>query len=271
MMIEEVLERLRQRRPLVHVITNYVTIRDCANILLACGASPVMADAPQEAAAVTARCDGLVVNLGMLNEQKREAIRLSCAAAAAQGKPVVLDPVGAGSSEYRLGLALELLERGWISAVRGNAAELHALEDGDASSRGVDAEGTDGGLDAAERLQAFCRRYGVVAVQTGAVDLAASGKTVYRIYNGHPMMRRITGSGCMLSAVTGACCAAWPDQLLEACAGAACLMGVAGERAFARTEREQGGTGSFGVFLTDAVSRMEQDGWKGEMRFEIQC
>ena len=83
MMIEEVLERLRQRRPLVHVITNYVTIRDCANILLACGASPVMADAPQEAAAVTARCDGLVVNLGMLNEQKREAIRLSCAAAAA--------------------------------------------------------------------------------------------------------------------------------------------------------------------------------------------
>lgn len=273
------LAAVRAKRPLVHCITNYVTVNDCANALLAVGASPVMADDIAEAAEIASIADALVINIGTLNERTIRSMVKACRAAADKGIPLVLDPVGAGASRLRTETARSLVGDCRFSVIRGNASEIRALV-GDGATRGVDASEDDSAESAfaqtARTAAQLAGGTGSIVAVTGAVDIVTDGKRSLAIGNGHPLMARITGSGCMLSAVVGAFAGANPDRLLEATAAAACLMGLAGEGAAASARgaidagnsRGAGadpahaadrpiGTGSFRTALIDGLSLLD--------------
>ena len=255
-----ILREIRAFRPLVHCITNYVTVNDCANALLAVGARAVMSHAPEEAAEVTGGADALVLNLG--GTEYMDAMFLSGQAARQKGIPLVLDPVGAGGSSYRRMQAARLLRECQVSTVRGNAAELCALATGQAGVAGVDsalpgAEDTDG--KALEKLlSGLSKEQNCTAIASGAVDRVTDGKQLYRIGGGSPYMTRVTGTGCMASALLGAFLAGGrhlgcPD-VLSAAAGMA-YMALAGAHAAEELERQgRRGTGSYHIFLMDALS-----------------
>lgn len=252
-MLGDILDQTRRRRPLIHCITNYVTANDCANILLACGGSPIMADDPGEAAEVTAMCGGLVLNMGTPHPRRLEALRLAGAQANALGHPVVLDPVGAGSSAMRRNAAGQLLERVRFAAIRANASEVAALVRGAIARRGVDADTEDAAMDAAEENAGrLARETGAVVVVSGDTDIVTDGRTLYRVHNGHPMMRTVTGTGCQLSALLGAYVTANPERPLRAALAAVCAMGLCGEIAFDRLGPLDG-SASYRNYIIDAV------------------
>ena len=260
-MFAPLLQNLRDRQPLVHVINNYVTANDCANLLLACGASPIMADDPDDAPEITARAAGLVVNLGTLHRGTIPAMVACGKTANARGIPVVLDPVGAGASRLRTETALQLLGEVRFAVIRGNLSEMETLARGHGASRGVDSADrvTPDNLEACCALvQDFARRTGAVVAMSGTVDLVSDGKTVCCIRNGHPMMGLVTGTGCQLSCLAGAFAAANPDRPLEAAAAAVCAMGLCGEIAHTRLGPLDG-NGSYRTYILDAVCRLTPD------------
>lgn len=255
------LDRVRERRPLIHCITNYVTANDVANLLLACGASPIMADEPEEVEEITARCAGLCLNLGTPSRRTIPSLMRAGVKAGELGRPVVLDPVGVGASALRLRTAQELMARVPFTVLRGNVSELRALAGGQEHTRGVDAGGADAVTEAElERGVAFAkgtaRRTGTVVAVTGAIDLVSDGEQCVVIRNGRPEMGLVTGTGCQLSALTAACLAASPEHPLEAAAAAVCAMGVAGELAWARMS-PQDGNATYRDRIIDAVCRMD--------------
>ena len=255
------LDRVRERRPLIHCITNYVTANDVANLLLACGASPIMADEPEEVEEITARCAGLCLNLGTPSRRTIPSLMRAGVKAGELGRPVVLDPVGVGASALRLRTAQELMARVTFTVLRGNVSELRALAGGQEHTRGVDAGGADAVTEAElERGVAFAkgtaRRTGTVVAVTGAIDLVSDGEQCVVIRNGRPDMWLVTGTGCQLSALTAACLAASPERPLEAAAAAVCAMGVAGELAWARMS-PQDGNATYRDRIIDAVCRMD--------------
>ncbi|MBS5535647.1 MAG: hydroxyethylthiazole kinase [Eisenbergiella sp.] len=254
-------ERVKNQAPLIHNITNYVTVNDCANILLACGGSPIMADDLQEAEEITSLCAGLNINIGTLNQRTIPAMLAAGKKANACGHPVLLDPVGAGASRLRTETAEKLLKEVRFTAIRGNISEIKALALGMGTTRGVDADGmdavTDDTLDAAAAFTgAFARKTGAVVAVTGAVDMVTDGSDMYVIRNGHPMMRKVTGTGCMLSAMITAYLAANPGCPLDAVAAAVCAMGICGERAFSRLTPEEGNA-AYRNYIIDAVYHMD--------------
>jgi hydroxyethylthiazole kinase len=241
--------RVREAAPLVHNITNYVTVNDVANILLAAGASPIMADDPIDAEEITAICGGLVLNIGTLNQATIPAMLAAGKRANALGHPIVLDPVGAGASTLRTQTALRLLDELNIAVIRGNVSELKALAHGTGDTHGVDASLADAITEQTlPELASFARDYaratGAVIAITGAIDLVASDTRAYAIRNGHAWMTRITGSGCMLSALVGAFVVANPEFVLEASAAAVANMGVAGQLAWERVAGSGVGAGA---------------------------
>lgn len=255
------LDRVRERRPLIHCITNYVTANDVANLLLACGASPIMADEPEEVEEIMARCAGLCLNLGTPSRRTIPSLMRAGVKAGELGRPVVLDPVGVGASALRLRTAQELMARVTFTVLRGNVSELRALAGGQEHTRGVDAGGADAVTEAElERGVAFAkgtaRRTGTVVAVTGAIDLVSDGEQCVVIRNGRPEMGLVTGTGCQLSALTAACLAASPEHPLEAAAAAVCAMGVAGELAWARMS-PQDGNATYRDRIIDAVCRMD--------------
>ena len=255
------LDRVRERRPLIHCITNYVTANDVANLLLACGASPIMADEPEEVEEITARCAGLCLNLGTPSRRTIPSLMRAGVKAGELGRPVVLDPVGVGASALRLRTAQDLMARVTFTVLRGNVSELRALAGGQEHTRGVDAGGADAVTEAElERGVAFAkgtaRRTGTVVAVTGAIDLVSDGEQCVVIRNGRPEMGLVTGTGCQLSALTAACLAASPERPLEAAAAAVCAMGVAGELAWARMS-PQDGNATYRDRIIDAVCRMD--------------
>ena len=255
------LDRVRERRPLIHCITNYVTANDVANLLLACGASPIMADEPEEVEEITARGAGLCLNLGTPSRRTIPSLMRAGVKAGELGRPVVLDPVGVGASALRLRTAQELMARVTFTVLRGNVSELRALAGGQEHTRGVDAGGADAVTEAElERGVAFAkgtaRRTGTVVAVTGAIDLVSDGEQCVVIRNGRPEMGLVTGTGCQLSALTAACLAASPERPLEAAAAAVCAMGVAGELAWARMS-PQDGNATYRDRIIDAVCRMD--------------
>ena len=238
-MFATILENVRKTCPLVHNITNYVTVNDCANIVLACGASPIMADDIGEVAEITALCAALNINIGTLNSRTIDSMLLAGKTANALGHPVVFDPVGAGASRLRTDTARRLLDEVRFTVIRGNVSEIKTLAAGSGTTKGVDADVadrvTEENLDEAVAFaKAFAAKTGAVVAITGAIDIVADGKTAYCIRNGHAMMSSITGTGCQLSAMTAAFVAANPEKPLEATAAAVCAMGLAGELAHAR-------------------------------------
>ena len=255
------LDRVRERRPLIHCITNYVTANDVANLLLACGASPIMADEPEEVEEITARCAGLCLNLGTPSRRTIPSLMRAGVKAGELGRPVVLDPVGVGASALRLRTAQELMARVTFTVLRGNVSELRALAGGQEHTRGVDAGGADAVTEAElERGVAFAkgtaRRTGTLVSVTGAIDLVSDGEQCVLIRNGRPEVGLVTGTGCQLSALTAACLAASPERPLEAAAAAVCAMGVAGELAWARMS-PQDGNATYRDRIIDAVCRMD--------------
>jgi len=261
---------VREKRPLVHCLTNYVTVNDCANALLAVGAAPVMADDSGEAAEIAAIADAVVLNIGTLNAGTIPSMFAAGKSAAALGRPVVLDPVGAGASRLRTETALRLIAEIPFAVIRGNASEIKTLSAGSGSTRGVDADERDlaaGGLEALGAMAcSLARKTGAVVAVTGPTDILSDGKRGAAVRNGHPLMSRITGSGCMLSAVIGGFCGASPDRLFEAVAAALCALGLAGEQA-AQCAGSQG-TGSFRTALIDSLSRMDEATLAGGMKLE---
>jgi hydroxyethylthiazole kinase len=243
---------IRERKPLVHQITNYVVMNETANATLALGALPVMAHALQEVEQMASAASALVLNIGTLSDDWVEAMIVAGSAARRAGVPVVLDPVGAGATSYRTDTAWRLLDVLEIAVVRGNSAEVATLAGHEAEIRGVDAVGQQGGPELAADA---ARRLGCVVSVTGVVDHVSDGESVLSVSNGHELLGRVTGTGCMSSAITGCFLAVRREDPLTAAAEALVAFGVAGEDAAAEAK----GPGSFHVALYDALANLDPE------------
>lgn len=282
-MINPIFENVRKKSPIIHNITNYVTANDCANMLLACGASPIMADDVEEAAEITSLCHGLTINLGTLNQNKISSMLSAGKRANELGHPVILDPVGIGASKLRTETALRLIKEVSFSVIRANISEMKTLINNNAiGSKGSNKSGETRGVDAKisdqiteENLakavlfaQAAARKVGAVVVISGAIDIVADKNKVYCIRNGHPMMRLVTGTGCQLSALTAAFAAANPNMPLEAAAAAVCAMGVCGEIGYRRLG-EMDGNASYRNYIIDAMYHLTPERLEKEARYKV--
>lgn len=234
---------MRGSSPLIHCITNYVTAGDTANMLLAAGASPIMADDPSESAEITALAQGLTLNLGTLSGSRVEAMLRSGAEANRRGIPVVFDPVGAGCSGFRRNSAGEILRRVRLTAIRGNLSEISYLAGFESRENGVDSSETR--ITAAEAAQTAAKKLGCVCAVTGERDVISDGSRTVTILSGTPLLKKVTGAGCMTSALCAAMCTA-VDGFVGAAAGIA-LMDICGELA----QERSGLPGSFRAALFD--------------------
>ena len=272
-MFQNMMKNVRTKCPLIHNITNYVTVNDCANMVLACGASPIMADDKDEVAEITTICAGLNINIGTLNSRTIESMLLAGKRANELNHPVVLDPVGAGASKLRTKTALKLLEEVKFTVIRGNISEIKTLASGSGNTKGVDADVadkvTDENLDEVVAFaKAFAGKTGAVVAITGAIDIVADGKKAYCIRNGHPMMATITGTGCQLSAMTAAYVTANSEQPLEATAAAVAAMGLAGEIAHARLS-EMDGNSTYRNYIIDAIYNLTPEKLEEGAKYEV--
>ena len=247
------LRTLRERKPLVHQITNYVVMNETANATLALGALPVMAHAREEVEEMVGLAGALVLNIGTLSPHWIEAMLAAGKAANGAGVPVVLDPVGAGATRYRTDTARRLLSELDVTVLRGNQGEVATLVGVAAEVRGVESIGA--GDQPAELAQLAARNLGVVASVTGVVDHVSDGKRSFAVANGHELLAAVTGTGCMSSALTGCFLAVKPQAPVEAAAEALAAFGVAGEEA----ARDAKGPGSFHVGLYDALAALDPD------------
>lgn len=273
-MFKKIYEKVRASMPLVHCITNYVTVNDCANALLACGASPIMADDENEVEEITSICSALNLNIGTLNNRTIVSMLKAGRKANELSHPVVLDPVGAGASSLRTSTATDLMDNIVFSVIRGNFSEIKALAAGSRNTRGVDADINDSisGKNIEEVIsfaKNLSKKTGSVVTVTGSVDIVADSLRVYLVHNGHPMMSKITGTGCMLSAIIAAYCGAVPGQPLEAAAAAVGMMGLCGEKAYERTVKENAGTATYRTYIIDEISRLDADALSGGIKIEI--
>lgn len=248
------LTKLRAKTPLVHFITNYVTANDVANAVLAIGASPVMADAIEEAADMTSIASALVLNMGTLNHRTVAAMLAAGKRANERHIPVVLDPVGAGASAFRTETVKKLLAELRVSVLRGNLSELSCVSGLNVATKGVDVSAEDAENDARAIAKSLADRFGFVAAITGSMDVISDGQRTICIQNGHKEMTKVTGTGCMASGLVGAFAGAGAGMLTAAAAGVA-AMGIAGEAAYEKIGET--GTGSFHIALLDALSRLD--------------
>lgn len=264
--IAQCIDALRAAHPLVHCMTNYVTITDCANAALAVGASPIMADDPGEAAEITAHAGALALNIGKLDPRTLDGMVLAGRAANQLGLPVVFDPVGAGVSQLRSAAAARILREVQVSIVRCNRSEAAFLAGLAGSSQGVDADGAvsqDGGAALARTV---ARQYGCVTALTGATDLLSDGERLLQLHNGHPMLSRVTGMGCASTVLCASYAAICPDAPLIAAAAGISAMSVAGELAYAAAGAR--GTGSFHSAVIDALSLLTRETLRLRLRVE---
>jgi hydroxyethylthiazole kinase len=253
------LRLLRETKPLVHQITNYVVMNETANATLALGALPVMAHAREEVEEMVRLAGALVLNIGTLSPPWVEAMLLAGRTANEAGVPVALDPVGAGATSYRADTAKQILDAVDVAVLRGNAGEVATLVGVEAEVRGVESIGVGG--DPAELARTAATALGVVASVTGAVDHVSDGERVIAIANGHPLLASVTGTGCMSTALTG--CFLAVDEPLAAAVAALVAFGVAGEDA----AREAKGPGSFHAALYDALAALDADTLDDRARF----
>ena len=257
----ECLDRVRATVPLVHNITNYVTVNDVANALLACGGSPIMSDEPEDVADITSICGGLNINIGTLNKHSIEAMHVAGKRASELGHVVLLDPVGAGASALRTNTAVALMEELKITALKGNASEIKALALGSSSTQGVDANAAD--VVTADNLaeqvifaKGYAKSLGCLLAITGPIDLVTDGDVCYAIKNGRPEMEKITGTGCQIAGMLTAFLVANPEHQVEAAAAAVAMMGVAGEQGWAALQPGEGNS-TYRNRIIDAIFNMD--------------
>lgn len=255
------LENVRTSTPLVHCITNYVTVNDCANALLACGGSPIMSDEPDDVVDITTICGGLVLNIGTLNKQTIAGMRAAGKRASELGHPIVLDPVGAGASALRTATASEILDTMDVAVVRGNMSEIKAVAGASAATRGVDVNPDDVVTDenlaaSAAFAKELAKKTGAIIAITGAIDIVANDERAFAIRNGNAIMGKITGAGCMLSCLVGAYSVANKENMLDGVVAAIAGEGLCGQIAAERMT-EADGNGSFRTYLLDAMYNLD--------------
>lgn len=272
-MLKECLENVRKTVPLVHNITNYVTVNDVANVLLACGGSPIMSDEAEDVEDITSVCGGLNINIGTLQKTSIEGMFRTGKKANELGHPVLLDPVGAGASALRTNTALELMKELRLAVIRGNISEIKTLALGSGTTKGVDADVADAVTeenldDAAEFVREFARKTGSIIAVTGAIDLVSDGEKCYVIRNGRPEMGKITGTGCQLSGMMTAYVTANPENRLEAAAAAVCVMGLAGEIGWERMQ-EGDGNATYRNRIIDAIYNMTGEELEKGAKYEV--
>ena len=266
------LSLVRKRAPLVQCITNFVTVNDCANIILAAGGSPSMADDVREAAEAVRGSAALVCNLGAIAAV--DAMVSAGKTANELGKPVVLDPVAAGNTALRRQESGRLLAGVKFAAIRGNASEIRALARGELTGSGVDVSGEDAVTDATlprtvETARLLAKQTGAVVAVSGPIDVVTDGGQTILLRNGCATMARITGSGCMLTSLLGAFCGADPGHPFEAACAAIAAMGVAGDLAEERRLRNGTGNATFRTDLIDAVFNLTEEQLNGRVRYEV--
>lgn len=272
-MLKKCIENVRENGPLIHNITNYVTVNDVANILLACGASPIMADDLDEVEEITAICQGLNINIGTLNQRTIESMFRAARKARELGHKLLLDPVGAGASRLRTETAARLRQEIQFDVIRGNSSEIRTLAIGSNSTKGVDADSADATTE--ESLEQvirfvgeFAQETGSIIVVTGAIDLVSDGNKTYVIRNGRPEMGKITGTGCQLSGLITAFVAANPGNETEAAAAAVCAMGLAGEIGWNNMEPGEGNS-AYRNRIIDAICHMDGEILEKGAKYEV--
>ena len=271
--LKTMLENVRAKSPLVHNITNYVTVNDVANVLLAAGGSPIMSDDADDVEDITSICGGLNINIGTLNKNTIPSMFLAGKKANALGHIVLLDPVGAGASRLRTDTANRLMQEVRFDAVRGNISEIKTLCTGSGSTKGVDADAVDAVTEAnldngVQLVKTFAAQTGCIIAVTGAIDLASDGARCWCIRNGRAEMSRITGTGCQLSALMTAFLVANPDRKLDAAAAAVCMMGLAGEIGWANMQPGDGNS-TYRNRIIDAIFNMTGDALEKGAKYEL--
>ncbi len=276
--IPKLLDELKNKNPLTHCITNFVTVNDCANAVLAIGASPIMSEDIEEVAEVVSIADALVINIGKLSHEQVEAMKVSSAQANKINTPVILDPVGVGISQLRNKVTLELIENYKLTAIRGNITEIKTI----AKLTGIISESnTAKGVDVSESdiitkdnlnenakiISKLAANLDTVILASGPIDILSDGETTIAIDNGDEMMPQITGSGCMLSSIVGSCIGA--TNPLEGTLLAALLMTIASEKARAKVDNENAGTGSFRAYLIDYLYKLDSQTLINKSNIEI--
>ncbi|MBQ7069624.1 MAG: hydroxyethylthiazole kinase [Synergistaceae bacterium] len=287
-MLGKYLENVRKKSPLIHNITNYVTVNDVANILLAVGASPIMSDEPDDAVEITQICNGLNINIGTLNSRTIKGMFVSAEKSFELKHVNLLDPVGAGASKLRTDTAIKLMQKIKFDVIRGNSSEIKTLVLGAGTTHGVDADKADTVSDEnldfmVKFVKDFASSSGSIIALTGAIDLVADSQRCYVIRNGRPEMGKITGTGCQLSGLITAFIAAEKASpcagrgtacgggvnLLDATASGVCAMGLAGEIAFKNLKPDEGNS-TYRNRIIDAIYNMTgkilDDGAKYEIR-----
>ena len=268
-MLGNCIENVRKNVPLVHNITNYVTVNDVANVLLACGGSPIMSDEPEDVKEITSICGGLNINIGTLSKRSIEGMFAAGARANELGHATLLDPVGAGASTLRTNTAVELMEKIRFDVIRGNISEVKTLAQGSGTTKGVDADVTDAVTE--ENLEegiafakAFAKKAGCIVAITGAIDLVSDADRCYVIRNGRPEMGKITGTGCQLSGMM----TAFLTAKLEAAAAAVCTMGLAGEIGWSYMQKGDGNA-TYRNRIIDAIYNMDKETLDKGAKYEI--
>jgi hydroxyethylthiazole kinase len=255
------LTKLREKKPLIHNITNFVVMNYTANALLAMGASPVMAHAESEVEDMVSFAGALVLNIGTLTEDWIHAMIKAGRKATELNTPIVLDPVGSGATSFRTRSAGSIIDQTRVSVVRGNASEILSLRRGDSKTKGVDAiHSVD---EAAETAGILARELQATLAITGPIDLVTDGRTTIRVSNGHPMMGYVTGTGCAATATIGAFLAVESDAV-TATAAALAFFGLAGEKA----GKKAAAPGSFKSALIDALYTITADDLERGAKFE---
>ncbi len=268
----EILRQTKEKAPLVQCITNFVTVNDCANIILAAGGSPAMTQDPREVEEGIENACALVCNMGAIGYAG--SMVLAGKRANRLGKPAVFDPVGVGGTTLRRDTGARLLEEVHFSVIRGNASEIRWLAGEGTRGSGVDVSLADAVTEenlpqAAQMVRRLAQKTGSVVAVSGEIDLVTDGNRTAAFRNGCPTMARITGSGCMLTALTGAFCGAAPDDCFAAACTAAAAMGVCGELAEKRRLETKAGNASFRIYLIDAVFNLTEEQFQEAVRYEI--
>lgn len=276
--IDETLKKIRDKNPLTHCITNSVTINDCANAVLAIGGSPFMAEDAEELEEVVTIADVLVINIGKLSKDQVEAMNISAKTANKTNTPIVLDPVGVGVTDLRNRTTLNLIENYDMAAIRGNISEIKAIAklvgviDENNTAKGVDVNAddiiTEENLPAnGELIRELAAKLNTTILASGPIDILSDGETTIAIDNGDDMMPLITGSGCMLSSIVGTCVGG--STPLEGSLVAILSMNLAGEKARAKVDEKDEGTGSFRAYLIDYLYKTNTETLVNESNIKI--
>jgi len=260
-MFNDMFEKLEKNPPLIHNITNYVTVNDCANVVLAAGGAPLMADDIEEVEEIVSISSALYINVGTLNQRTVESMIISGKKANELNIPVILDPVGMGASKLRIDTVNRLIDEIKISVIKGNMSEIKSIYKNCHNSGGVDVKEEDIiSVNNIEENVLFAKKVAnklncIIAI-TGPIDIVSDGNKQYSIHNGHEMMSKVTGTGCMTGSVIGTYCGANKKSLLDATILAIATMGLAGELAYKKVESNNEGTASFKRYLIDNISLM---------------